>query len=168
MCPVTPTPAPGPTRGGGGPLGDEKGEAPSTAPEGQETLKRDYFPFLRFPQKKRTRKGSRKSDLALVVWTPASPTPGPGQALKSSQSPRGPGARGGRGPAAEDPDPTPELRVPGRPAGQPLASPPQAVPPTRSLRLPRPSREPGRQLHLLPKAQTPAPANTRSEWTRPK
>lgn len=49
-----------------------------------------------------------------MVWTPGSPTPGRGQALKPSKSPRGLAARGGR-PQAE----TPALPGPTPPPGAP-------------------------------------------------
>lgn len=113
----------------------------------------------------------QEMDLESLTWSSWSgrlPLPLRAHARPSSP-PSNPGAPGReadvRGPRTMDP--TPELRVPGRP-GRPSPPPPQAVPPTRSLRLPRPSRELGRQFHLLPKAQTPAPANTRSERSRPR
>lgn len=87
---------------------------------------------------------------------PSSPPviPGPGGAGRQ-YSCRGP--RGGRQNSASRAGPeVPRLSLfrPCRPHG-PYTS---QVPP----------QNPGRQLHLLPKAQTPAPARTRSEQMRPK
>lgn len=122
------------------------------------------FFFQRFPQKKSTRNGTRKPDLELVAWTPVAPAPGLGQALKPS---RHPWARG-REEAVFLPRTagrTPELRVPG-PARKSLASPSAGrAAYTAPWASQVPPQKPGRQLHLLPKAQTPAPARTRSEQT---
>ena len=95
------------------------------------------------------------------------PRPGP-QALHAATEPRGAKRQGSPRPRTADATPG-GRRVP-RPPGQPLASPSSGVPPTASVRPPRPhGGNPGRQPHLLPKAQPhePAQPHGRNKRTRP-
>lgn len=150
---------------GGGSLGDEKRQAPSIVAKWQEALKCNYFSF---PQKKTIKNTTRESGLELAVCIPEFPTPtaGQGRALPSHHRPRG--AKRQRSPWPETTVPTPRER---RVLRQAWAASRLAL-----LRLCHqhcpyashvPPRIPSRQPHLLPKAQTPALAKTRSERTRP-